>query len=89
MPSTLITDIGELTTNIARDGGPLGTLQDLQTLVGYVEQLKQTARSLITQKGNLAEQVHQQLMPAAFQDWQMPHLYNDNLSYIAKRLRGS
>ena len=76
-------------TLIVPGHGPLGTLQDLQTLVGYVEQLKQTARSLITQEGNLAEQVHHQVMPVAYQDWQMPHLYHDNLSYIAKRLRGS
>ena len=29
MPSTLVTDIGELTTNVDRDGDALGTLEPL------------------------------------------------------------
>lgn len=33
MPSTLITDIGELTTNIAREGDALGTLHDAAVLI--------------------------------------------------------
>ena len=33
MTATLITNIGELTTNVARDGDPCGTLRDAAVLI--------------------------------------------------------
>jgi cyclase len=66
--------------------GQVGTQQDLELLIGYVEECVRTARALIEAGTTERETLDALPVPERFRSWGLASLYPANLRAIGKRL---
>lgn len=80
-------EISRLEANCFVPGhGPVGTRDDLQMMIDYIEGCYETARALV-EKGNNREEIINELeIPETFGHWQVTQFYRTNIKFICEKL---
>jgi cyclase len=66
--------------------GPIGTVEDIQSMIGYVEDCLRIGKQLAL-AGADDEAILQIPIPKKFAGWGMPHMFPGNLVSISKRIK--
>ena len=66
--------------------GPIGTREDLQKLINYIDYCTETAQSLVGQGMGYENKIAGLRMAELYQNWQIPSFFIENVSFLCKRL---
>jgi cyclase len=67
--------------------GPVGTLDDLNLLVEYIEYSLQTAQALVAAGTIQDDRLAELKMPEKYAHWQYPQFFLDNMRFLCERLK--
>jgi len=81
-------EIGQLgATRFVPGHGPVGTRDDLEALIAYIEQCMDIARSLVEKGDASQERIAQLPCPNGFQHWKMPRFFRENMCFLCEWLK--
>jgi glyoxylase-like metal-dependent hydrolase (beta-lactamase superfamily II) len=66
--------------------GPVGGIDDLGLLIGYIEHCLETAQMLVTQDGSDADRVTTVKVPERYQHWRLPQFYRASIRSMCQQL---
>jgi cyclase len=66
--------------------GPIGTREDLQRLIAYIDYCQETAGALIREGSGYEDRIAGLKMAERYQDWQFEFFFPTNISFLSKRL---
>lgn len=80
-------DIGRLDAERFVPGhGPVGSREDVNLLITYIEECMATARRLV-EEGNAGEaMLDEQIVPEAYRSWQIAEFYCRNIRFLCERI---
>jgi glyoxylase-like metal-dependent hydrolase (beta-lactamase superfamily II) len=69
--------------------GPVGYIEDLKLLIGYIEQCFDTASRLLATENINEDRIKELMIPEIYRNWQVPQFYTTNIRFLCERLSSS
>jgi glyoxylase-like metal-dependent hydrolase (beta-lactamase superfamily II) len=66
--------------------GPVGTRQEVQQLVDYIDYCTETAQALVNEGRGYEDKIAGLIMADRFQSWQLEFFFPENIQFFCKRL---
>lgn len=89
-PHRLLSALREISllnaTGLVPGYGPVGSSEDLKSLITYIEGCFDTAQELVDKGDNSQERIAELMIPYRYQDWQLSQFYRTNIEFLCKCL---
>ncbi len=66
--------------------GPVGTTDDLNTMIAYVDYCLDTAQEIVNEGGDLEEKLSELKIDKEYERWQLPQFFEVNVRFLCKYL---